>query len=52
MLHTQNTGRLLQVSTGEGKSMTVAMLTVVKALRGEVVDVVTSSSVLAKRDAE
>ncbi|WP_341755625.1 hypothetical protein [Candidatus Tisiphia endosymbiont of Ptychoptera albimana] len=52
MLHTEATGRLVQISTGEGKSMTVAMLAVIKALRGEVVDVVTSSSVLAKRDAE
>ncbi|CAG8617162.1 6790_t:CDS:2, partial [Dentiscutata heterogama] len=45
-------GRSLQVSTGEGKSTICAMLASIKALQGENVDIITSSSVLAKRDAD
>lgn len=44
--------RLLQQATGEGKSTTCAMLAVVLALRKKYVDIITSSHVLAKRDAE
>lgn len=44
--------RLAQIATGEGKSLIVAMLAVMKSLQGEVVDIVTSSPVLAARDAE
>lgn len=43
---------LAQVSTGEGKSLIVVALSVVMALFGEKVDIITSSSVLARRDAE
>ncbi|KFB35144.1 AGAP011982-PA-like protein [Anopheles sinensis] len=43
---------LAQVSTGEGKSLIVVAASIMKALFGEKVDIVTSSSVLAKRDAE
>ncbi|XP_058124995.1 LOW QUALITY PROTEIN: uncharacterized protein LOC131285440 [Anopheles ziemanni] len=43
---------LAQVSTGEGKSLIVVAAAIMKALFGEKVDIVTSSSVLAKRDAE
>jgi len=46
-----NSGRLLQILTGEGKSIVVAMLAVIKALQGKYVDIITSSIVLAKRDA-
>lgn len=40
------------METGEGKSTICAMLAVLLALRGEVVDIVTSSSLLAQRDAK
>ena len=43
---------LLEVHTGEGKTLIVMMLAVLKSLAGKAVDVVTSSPVLAKRDAE
>ncbi|OZG32131.1 helicase-related protein [Rickettsia endosymbiont of Culicoides newsteadi] len=51
LLHQPDKGRLIQVATGEGKSTTSAMLAVVLALRGEKVDIITSSQVLAQRDA-
>jgi len=44
-------GLLAQIKTGEGKSTTCAALAAIKALRGETVDIITSSSVLAERDA-
>ncbi|XP_047128515.1 uncharacterized protein LOC124809060 [Hydra vulgaris] len=47
-----NQGRLLQVSTGEGKSTMVSMLAIVYALKGKKVDIITSSPVLAERDAK
>lgn len=47
-----DTNTLAQISTGEGKTMIVVVLSIIKALRGEKVHVITSSSVLAKRDAE
>ncbi|KAM4714708.1 protein translocase subunit SecA-like [Anableps anableps] len=43
-------GRLIQVGTGEGKSCIVAMFAAFRALRGEKVDIMSSSSVLAERD--
>ncbi|MDX1916568.1 MAG: hypothetical protein SFT68_01090 [Rickettsiaceae bacterium] len=45
-------GSLLEIATGEGKSLIVAMLASVKALLGHKVDVITSSPVLAERDLE
>ena len=40
-----------QISTGEGKTLILCMVAIYKALLGEKVDIVTSSSVLATRDA-
>lgn len=45
-------GRNAQITTGEGKSIIVAMTSACIALTGDFVDVVSSSSYLAKRDAE
>ncbi len=39
----ENKGRLLQINTGEGKSLIVALLAAFKGLQGEKVDVVTTS---------
>ncbi|KAG5849649.1 hypothetical protein ANANG_G00113160 [Anguilla anguilla] len=47
-----NNGKLLQMGTGEGKSVVVAMFAALRALRGEKVDVLSSSPVLCQRDAE
>ncbi|XP_040887052.1 protein translocase subunit SecA isoform X2 [Toxotes jaculatrix] len=44
------TGRLIQVGTGEGKSCIVAMFAAFRAMRGEQVDIMSSSPVLAERD--
>ncbi|KAM9426350.1 uncharacterized protein KZ484_018525 [Pholidichthys leucotaenia] len=44
------TGRLIQVGTGEGKSCIIAMFAAYQALRGKKVDIMCSSSVLAERD--
>jgi len=41
---------LLQVSTGEGKSMIIAVFSTLLVLFGYKVDVITSSHLLAKRD--
>lgn len=48
----ENTGRLAQINTGEGKTTIVAMLAAIKALDGHKVDVVTSSPELARPQAE
>ena len=45
-------GRLLEISTGEGKSCVIAMVAATFALLGRTVDIVTSSPVLSQRDAE
>ena len=47
-----NQGRLLQVATGEGKSTIVSVLAIFHALKGKKVNIITSSSVLAERDAK
>ncbi|XP_034005938.1 protein translocase subunit SecA-like [Trematomus bernacchii] len=44
------TGQLIQVGTGEGKSCIIAMFAAFRALKGEEVDIFTSSPVLAERD--
>lgn len=45
-------GRLLQVATGEGKSTIISIAAIINALNGQKVDIITSSSVLATRDAK
>ncbi|CAF4056884.1 unnamed protein product, partial [Didymodactylos carnosus] len=53
MLTLMNEKNLLtQVSTGEGKTLIIATVCIIKCLYGEKIDIVTSCSVLAKRDAE
>ena len=44
-------GLFTQIKTGEGKTIIVAMLAAIKAIRGKYVDVLTSSEILAERDA-
>ena len=43
---------LQQISTGEGKSLIIVALAIIRYLAGQTVDVLTSSCVLAIRDAE
>ena len=43
-------GRLGQILTGEGKSLIIAEMALISALMGEFVDIITSTSYLAKRD--
>ncbi|XP_075145075.1 uncharacterized protein LOC142220069 [Haematobia irritans] len=42
---------LVQMATGEGKSIIIVALAIMKVLSGQKVDIVTSSTVLAERDA-
>jgi preprotein translocase subunit SecA len=43
-------GKLLQISTGEGKSAIICAVAIVLALKGHKVDIVTTTSILAERD--
>lgn len=47
----KNNGRFANISTGEGKSLITNLLAIASVMRGERVDIVTSSKVLAERDA-
>ena len=44
-------GLIEQIYTGEGKSIIISFLAIIKALEGKKVDILTSSCVLAERDA-
>ena len=50
--HTKSTNRLLEVLTGEGKSCIIAMFAAVLGIQGKNVDIITSSPILAERDAD
>lgn len=50
-MHNSQSGVLMQISTGEGKTFIGVAFAIFKVLKGEKVDIVTSSSVLAIRDA-
>ena len=52
MMNAADNGLFLQVATGEGKSLIIAMLAILKWLLGHTVDIVTSADHLAERDAK
>ncbi|XP_062304604.1 protein translocase subunit SecA-like [Osmerus eperlanus] len=52
LLALSESGWLIQVGTGEGKSCIVAMFAAYRARKGHNVDILSSSSVLAERDLE
>lgn len=47
----KNKGLIEQIYTGEGKTIIISFLATIKALEGKKVDILTSSCVLAERDA-
>ena len=51
-LYKSGGNRLIQVSTGEGKSIIIAMLAALNVMNGENVDIATSSSALAIKEPE
>lgn len=51
LLKAESRGCLAEVKTGEGKTKIVSMFAALKALQVDFVDVVSSSTILAKRDA-
>lgn len=50
-LSSDDQGILEEIKTGEGKSTTISVIAIAKALKGNKVDIITSSPVLATRDA-
>uniref|UniRef100_A0A914PJU6 Chloroplast protein-transporting ATPase n=1 Tax=Panagrolaimus davidi TaxID=227884 RepID=A0A914PJU6_9BILA len=48
--HYNFNGILQQISTGEGKTLIIAVIGIISVLKGRTVNIVTSSSVLARRD--
>ncbi len=48
----EHRGFFAQISTGEGKSLIIAMLATIRALFHQKVDIITSSPILAKEDVE
>ena len=49
--YTKNYNLILEVLTGEGKTLTISFLALYLSLKGNNVDIITSSPVLAERDA-
>ena len=47
----KNSGLIEEILTGEGKTIIISFLAVIKAFQGKKVDILTSSPVLAERDA-
>ena len=47
----KNTGLIEEILTGEGKTIIISFLAVIKAFQGKKIDILTSSLVLAERDA-
>lgn len=45
-------GRMIQISTGEGKTLIVSLFAAIQVLRGHTVDVITSNTVLAEEGAK
>ena len=48
----KDTGLIEEILTGEGKTIIISFLAILKAFQGKKVDILTSSSVLAERDAK
>ena len=48
----KDTGLIEEILTGEGKAIIISFLAILKAFQGKKVDILTSSSVLAERDAK
>ncbi len=48
----KESGNLAKVATGEGKSIIIVMSAILKAFEGRSIDIITSSPILAERDAE
>uniref|UniRef100_H2ZV24 Uncharacterized protein n=1 Tax=Latimeria chalumnae TaxID=7897 RepID=H2ZV24_LATCH len=52
LLALSKSGNLLELGTGEGKSCVIAMFAAMRVMKGDQVDIVSSSSVLSQRDAQ
>jgi preprotein translocase subunit SecA len=48
----EHKGRLLQISTGEGKTVVASLMATIKALQGHKVDIITSNELLAQQGDE
>ena len=48
----KNSGLIEEILTGEGKTIIISFLAVIKAFQGKKIDILTSSTVLAERDAK
>ena len=52
LMLSDNSGQLIEMNTGEGKSCVVSMFAAMLACQGNYVDIITSSPILAVRDAK
>ena len=48
----KNCGLIEEISTGEGKTIIISFLAIIKSFQGKYVDILTSSLILAERDAK